>query len=282
LAFHHVQNGGFRSLLRFLINAPSRTSGGDAILGVAYGLASGVALLALMLTQSRAGIASTMAGLVLLTAILAYFGGAGQPRGRRQGFTAARVPTWVKLCRMALALAVIAAVGLLFAGQPLLWARIQASTDLRFCFLPSLIEMARDNWLTGTGFATFPDVFPAYRNPACGMRGVLIMAHNFYLEGWITLGLPFVAAAVATISGLSFYLVGGVRSRRQYRWMPAAGIAALVLQLAHNSVDFSMQNPGVAAVFAALMGATIVVSRGRTAEKSRLIGSSKKLNFQNA
>ena len=127
--------------------------------------------------------------------------------------------------------------------------------------------MTKENWVVGTGFGTFRDVFPAYRNPSCGMDGVLDLAHNFYLEGWISLGLPFVILAAIIVVALVYTMVMGIRERRQYRWAPAAGLAILILQIMHNSVDFSIQNPGVAAVFACLTGATVVIACGRGSRK---------------
>lgn len=249
LTVHSIRNAGFRDLIRFLIGAPSRTTKPDAIRTLAYGAATALALVCLMLTQSRAGIGSALAGLFLMAAILANSPGESRHPESRRGVVTRRASLWRNLTRSALALAAIVCIGLLFAGQAILRAGAQGASDLRFCFLPSLVDMTRDNGILGTGFGTFRDVFPAYRNPACGMDGVLLQAHNFYLEGWISLGLPFVAAALLVIASLLFLLTQGVRSRRRYRWVPAAGLAVLILQLMHNSVDFSIQNPGVAAVF---------------------------------
>jgi hypothetical protein len=263
LAFHSLQAGGVRGLIGFLINAPGPTTKPDAVRAMLYGAASALALICLMLTQSRAGIGSALCGLFLMAAILVIPGRSSGFAGGRHGHAAPRRMLPQVRARTVLLFAAIVSIGLLFAGQAILRAGAQGATDLRFCFLPSLIDMTRDNWIVGTGFGTFRDVFPAYRNPACGMDGILVRAHNFYLEGWITLGLPFVAASLLVIVSLFVILIRGVRNRRQYRWLPAAGLGVLVLQVTRNSVDFSIQNPGVAAVFSAIAAASIIVARGR-------------------
>jgi hypothetical protein len=266
LAFHHLQNGGLRSLVRFTIGASNETKGRDALAIFLYTAGAAIIFIASMLTKSRAGIASGMVGLSVMIAILAYHG-----RGHltaRYGFSARRTPLWKKLLRAASVVVVLFLIGAIFAGQVILRAGTLGTSDLRFCFFPTLLEMVKDYWLFGSGFATFRDVFPAYRNPVCGMEGALTRAHNFYLEGWITLGLPFLLFASVALVGLFYYLIKGIRERRQYRWIPAAGLGVLILQLMHNTVDFSLQNPGVAAVFSALMGGAVVVANGRPA-KSR-------------
>jgi hypothetical protein len=264
LAYHHLQDGGAAGLFRYLLKDATPLRQGDARRGIGYGAMFVLALICLMLTQSRAGIGAALFGLLLMAAILSILGNGSARRGG-----AGSGSLWSRLVRVFVALVAVIGIGLLFAGPAIFRAGAQGATDLRFCFFPSLMRMAGDNWLLGTGFGTFRDVFPAYRNPACGMDGVLVMAHNFYLEGVISLGLPFVVVAVFAVTALVWLLVGGVRDRRRFRWLPAAGLGALTLQLIHNSVDFSIQNPAIAAVFAAYTAAAVVIARARLPGRAR-------------
>jgi O-antigen ligase len=268
LAFHHIQNAGFRQLLRFLIGAPNATKPADARAGLLYAFGAGIVFVALMLTKSRAGVASGVLGVIIMSVILAYFGSQHTAKRVVGSFARKRTPTTTKVLRAALVVVAILVIGAAFSGQVIMRAQVQGSNDVRFCFMPGILQMVRDNWLTGTGFGSFAYVFPAYRDPSCGLEGVLTRAHDFYLEGWITLGLPFVILCSAVILGLFYYFIKGVRERRQYRWIPAAGLGVLVIQILHNSIDFSIQIPAVAAVFAALMGAGVVASSGRPARSS--------------
>jgi len=268
LAFHAIQNGGAPDFLRFLIGAPTATRPADARAGIAYIICSAILFVALMLTKSRAGVASGMMGVLVLTIVLAYFG-SQQESGRSAGsFSRRRTPRSTKWLRVGLAIMAILAVGVLFSGQAIMRAQVQGSNDVRFCFMPGILEMVRDNWLTGTGFGSFRYAFPAYRDPTCGLDGVLTRAHNFYLEAWITLGLPFVLLASTVLVGLFYNFIRGIRTRRQYRWISAAALGALLIQILHNAIDFSIQIPAVAVVFAALMGAGVISATSRVARSS--------------
>jgi len=263
LAVHSLQNAGWRSFVEFLINGFSKTKRSDALAFIVFASASAAAFVALMLTQSRAGIASSLIALTLMLAITVYSGRPSHLHGTRYGFSPRRDSFKTRVGRVGLAFGLTALLGFLFAGLAIFRASKQGTSDLRFCFFPRLVDIAKDNWLVGTGFGTFRDVYPAYRNPACGMDGVLFLAHNFYLEGWISLGIVFVAICVIVIAALFSFLLIGIRNRRQFRWVSSASLAVLVLQVLHNSVDFSIQNPGVASVFAALTGSAVVIARGR-------------------
>lgn len=259
LAYHYVQAAGFRSFVAWLLKAPSRTRTKDAFLAIALLIAAGFEFAALILTQSRGGAASTFVSILLLVIILGLSEGVtGRSRTSQQASTG-------RLVRLLYLLAVVGGLlmlVLLFTGVLMFRTLTLGGDDLRFCFFPSLLVMAQHFWPTGAGLGTFADVYPAFRNPACGMDGVLLLAHNFYLEGVITVGLPFVVMLLAVVGTLLVILVKGVRIRRRLRWIPASGLAVLLLQLVHNTVDFSIQNPGVAAVFAAFMGAVVAVSFG--------------------
>lgn len=265
LAFHSIQNAGLRQLLRFLIGAPSLTKPADARRGIFYAAGAALLLVALMLTKSRAGVAAGIFGVIILSVILAYYGSQHSSKRVAAGFARRRTPTSTKMLRVGIVLVAILVIGAAFSSQVVMRAQVQGSNDMRFCFMPGILQMVRDNWLTGTGFGSFRYVFPAYRDPSCGLEGVLTRAHDFYLEGWITLGLPFVILTSVVVVTLFFYLIHGIRSRRQYRWIPAAGLGVLLIQILHNSIDFSIQVPAVAAIFAALMGASVVTAAGRTA-----------------
>jgi O-antigen ligase len=135
--------------------------------------------------------------------------------------------------------------------------------DHRWCVYGSVIDAIRDNPWLGTGFGTFEQVLPAYRDPKCGISGVWDRAHNVFLEGYLGLGLPF---AVVVLFGLlyllSIFLIG-YRTRQRFRIVPLAGMGILLLIVLHSMVDFSIQIPGVAAYIAAVIGAAVCISLAR-------------------
>jgi hypothetical protein len=212
---------------------------------------------ALMLTQSRAGIAAALAGLVVTTAILIF---AENPDPLRRYTRRRSRSFWGPITRLVLALVLVAALGTIFAGRALLRAQIHAGEDARFCMLPRMLELLQDNWLLGTGLGTFYQAFASYRDPACGIYGIWDMAHNFYLEGWITLGLPFVIACVVSLTWLVVTFVIGVARRRRQRWVAVAGLSALLVTAIHSAIDFSLQIPGFSVTFAAIMASCATIA----------------------
>ena len=110
-------------------------------------------------------------------------------------------------------------------------------------------------------------VFPVYRDSDCaGIFGVWERAHNLFLEGFLGLGLPFVAALTIGYLILVGVFIRGIRIRRQFRFIPIMGLAVLILASLHSIVDFSLQIPGVGVYFAAVMAAATTVSLGRGRE----------------
>jgi O-antigen ligase len=132
--------------------------------------------------------------------------------------------------------------------------------------LPGIIELAKGEPLLGYGFASFRYAFPPYRDPKCGVIFVWERAHNFFLEGMIDLGAMFIVVVVVAISALLIALMIGVRDRRRMRSYSALGLASMVLVGLHALVDFSLQIPGMAAYFAAIMATTTTISLGRSTE----------------
>jgi hypothetical protein len=273
LCFSHVQNAGLTSLWRRILGNRSSTRTNDLMMGLIYVVCGVLAMLALIMTKSRAGTAASFIGLIVIGIVLAYYGGNRATSTR--GFSRTVTPTWVKLLRAGLAMTVLVVGGLLLSGQALFRAEAQGAEDWRFCIMPGLLRLTSDNWATGTGMGTFKLVFPAYRDAACGFGGIWERAHNFYLDGWIALGALFGVAAVFVILALFTIFIRGLRARKQYRWIPAMGVAIVLIQMLHNIVDFSIQIPAVAAIFAALLGAAVSVSRvgGAPQRRKRTSGS---------
>ncbi len=210
-----------------------------------------LATLALFLTKSRAGIASTAGATLLLVILLPAGVGEGRVRRRRRSFVIRR-----RLTALAGGLLCLLMVLWLFGGQALYRVTRDGVDDPRFCVLPGMWRAAQEVWPFGSGAGTFDLVFPAYRDPACGIYWVWDRAHNFYLEGLVTMGVAFVAAALAVYVGLAALLLRGLRRRKRERFAPAMGLAVILLLTLHDSVDFSLQIPGIALWSAAILGAT--------------------------
>jgi O-antigen ligase len=208
-------------------------------------------LLAEFLTHSRGGLLATFPPLILLAA---WFGYSLLPAGASRAM------------RVGLAVGTVALFGLLFSvfgARSLLRLEQGGAEDNRWCIYQSTLAAIRDNPWLGTGFGTFDQVFPVYRNPECGIFGLWDRAHNSFLEGYLGMGLPFAIALVFVLGYLISVFMTGYRARRRYRIIPLVGLATLLLILLHSAVDFSLQIPGVSAYVAAALGAAVAISLAR-------------------
>lgn len=221
-----------------------------------------VTVTALLLTKSRAGIASTLAAFLFLTPFLAVeLNKARNPGGLRRPAHGMRRA----LAAIGAMLAVLL-FGYLLAGRALMRAEAAGTEDARFCIYPSLLSAIESNWLTGTGFGTFLHAFPAYRPTDCSLWGIWDRAHDVYLEGMLGMGIIFLPAIGYAIYQLSAALFAGLRQRRSARVYPAMGIAALILVALHSILDFSLQIPGFSLFFAASLAPILSISLGRNSK----------------
>lgn len=252
-----IHSGRFRES-----EGPGRDGGGVGRLAtVIYGGLALSAFLALMLTQSRAGIAATaVVALFYLPLISTHwfrrmgFGGGGE-RSLSQ-----------RLVHLAPPIAVAVLVLLLVAfsaGRVMFRANVRGLDDNRFCFWPDVLTMIGDHWLMGTGFGTFRTAFSAYRDPSCGIDGIFDRAHNSYLEGFATLGIVFPVTLAVFISLILWSFRHGYRERKRLRLIAALGLAGTLLVALHAMVDFSLQIPGFAVAYAAFLAATVSICHGR-------------------
>ena len=194
---------------------------------------------ALLLTESRAGIASSGLALAVFFVLLAA----------RRG---APVRT-VAVTAGALA---IAGAGLLAIGgegvERRLWSA-ESDWRMRAAIAERTREAIRDAPVLGTGLGTFASVYRLHRPARVEPR--VERAHNDYLEMALELGVPAAASFVVALGAVALACAVGTFVRRRHAGLSAAGFAACVLVGAHASVDFSLQIPAVAATFALVLGA---------------------------
>ncbi|SFB51014.1 O-antigen ligase like membrane protein [Rhizobium sp. NFR07] len=223
-------------------------------------------VVALLLTKSRAGIGASFIAVILLI-VLASWG----PRMRLPGRSQSRGPSAGRGASLIGGLIIIL-VFLAFGGRVLWRAQVQGGDDGRFCIIPGIWALVRDNFPLGSGLSSFIEVFPAYRDYRCGITGVWDMAHNFYLEGLVTLGIAFVVLALLAVTSLVLIFVTGLRTRLSFRFGPEIGMATLVLIAIHSAFDFSLQISGLAIFYAALLAPLTTLSLnepGRRMERRR-------------
>ena len=179
--------------------------------------------MALFLTQSRGAVGASFIACVFAVSLLSTRRlTADKPR---EEFI-----RWRRYAAILAGLLVVVGLFALFAGRSVYRMQEQGSDDSRWCAFSSTIAAIKDNWVFGAGLGAFQDVFPVYRDADCaGIFGVWERAHNFFLEGWLGLGLPFLAALAVGYLVLIATFVRGVKVRHNFRFIPVTGLAALVL-----------------------------------------------------
>ena len=195
---------------------------------------------ALLLTGSRGGMAAFTLGLFVLSA-----GFILSPGSR---------PT-VGIIITALCALFVAGV-MALSGELVLARFASATNDAvgRTVFYRAVFDaILADPWI-GAGYGTFEVSFPMVRDATITTPLLLDKAHNSYLEFAYEAGVPAFALMMGLLGGLVALCVHGIWKRREHRLYPCIGTAAAALVASHALIDFSIQIPAVAVLFAALLG----------------------------
>jgi O-antigen ligase len=227
---------GFRStILWFATDQASRA--------ILTGFAILVMCLSLVLTMSRSGMMSLAFAMVIGGIVMARH----QPRTSRRGFALGYV--------LFVTLSVAA-----WVGFDQIVARFGDESTLtgghRLEIWRGTVRIARDFWLTGTGFNTYGVSTTHYQFAPPGRH--LREAHSDYLqlasEGGMLLGIPIVFAIIAF----------SVEVRRRLRddvgsiwWIRIGAITGLMAVGVQSLGEFSLQMPANAAMFAVVAGLAI-------------------------
>ena len=118
----------------------------------------------------------------------------------------------------------------------------------------STIAAIADRPLFGYGLASFDDIILGYLTAEATQRGVIDFAHNTYLENILELGVPGAILFFGALALVLLKLWQGAGRRRRLHALPATGFATGALVAVHALLDFSMQMPAAAALFAFILG----------------------------
>jgi O-antigen ligase len=226
----------------------------DSLLGHAKWLVLGLIVCggSLLMSHSRAGLVSALAAVtVLMLLVLAA--------------PAARAPWRFWFAGFGgLGLAAIA----LLTGATTFDRLDELSKDMemRPKIAAAVMRAIGDNWLTGTGYGSFADIFPLYQ--PLNVVGYVDLAHNDYLENALELGVPAAILLVLAVGYLAGRCLVGVFRRRRDAIYPIAGVAATVMVGVHAAFDFSLQIPAVTVTYAVMLSLGVAQSVGTRDPKS--------------
>ena len=179
--------------------------------------------LALVATQSRLGILSTLIGAAVVSVLVA-----GSRRSAAISLTA---------------IISLGAAGFVFGPVRARLAELPNALEARLALYRQVMELIAQNWASGVGIDAFELAFPAVHRPPVTAGFVWDNAHSGYLTLWAEAGLlvgslPLLAAVFA-ITGLSGRLAKLARGPE--RALPAAALAALIQSGLHSGFDFAVE-----------------------------------------
>lgn len=213
-------------------------------------------LTALLLSDSRAGLLSSLAGLaVLVLALLIAY--------RRQlvgGLLAAALVAGS-------AYVVIDVSG---RGTAARFAAMPAEAQIRVRLYETATAAVADRPVLGTGLGSFGGVYYQLRGSDVPVWATHAdRAHNGYLELAVEGGLLALAGMLLLFGFLFSLCAYGLLLRQRDRVFPALGLAATVLVALHALVDFSVAIPAIGITFMALLGVACAQSWSSDARHSR-------------
>lgn len=118
-------------------------------------------------------------------------------------------------------------------------------------YAASIRLLASRPWL-GIGLGNFATVFPSIRPEALSVVNIWDRVHNTPLELALELGLP--AFCLVAVVWLLLLTRLGLAAYRGGEIVPVAALMAVLLGTLHSLVDFPLQTPGYAVMFAAMAG----------------------------
>lgn len=207
----------------------------------------------LLMSASRAGVAASVAGALVLALLLMR----GQWRERPD------------LVRWFVAALVIALVFGVIAGGALLTKAVRAGdSSVRVAiWLTSLDAIGLSPWL-GWGLGSFADIFTILQPASITQPNNL--AHSTPLETIVELGvLGAIPAFAVILLPWGICLRGAFRREYRHRILPAAAFAIVAVPILHSMVDFSLQIPAVGYATSALLGMGWAQAFGRAASTQR-------------
>lgn len=193
-----------------------------------------VGLAALALTQSRGGATAGVAGVIVLVWAL-------HRANARASLVALSVPI------------VLFGFVALFMTSGVVDRFENVASGARPEVFGQIVVGILDRPLVGHGAGAFPDAFRPYK-PLSQAAWDWDKAHDSYLENAFEFGLPAAALFYLSLVLIGWRLLVGVRTRKRHQETPAFALACFVAAAVHALVDFSLQIPAVAALFAAILG----------------------------
>jgi O-antigen ligase len=200
-----------------------------------------------LLSNSRAGLLSTLGGIFMLLGLSLQRTQLSRARKLLLGLTAIGVLS-----------AIIIASSTQSVGR---MSDTDVAEEGRLPVYAILVQAITDAPLTGFGLGNFASAFPLYRDHT--VFGYYDRAHNDYLELIFELGVPAAMLFYTSILWVIILCWRGIKRRQRQKIYPTLAVATSVLVGAHALLDFSLQMPSISCFYAMILG----LGYGQSAQK---------------
>ncbi|MGH1352221.1 MAG: O-antigen ligase family protein [Methyloligellaceae bacterium] len=209
----------------------------------------------LLLSRSRAGFLCAFAGMFTLMVLRCaswsrYF------KSDRSETPSSFINFSVGFCVM-----IIACSGLYYlfqkSGGSRLLSRLSSENAIdyeRVGVFGKAIQAIGDAPWFGSGFGTFADIFPLYRDSILSAYGRWNQAHNTYLENLMELGVPVAVLLFLTVGWCVYRCLQGALLRKKSQSFSQTGFSVSVIVLLHSLIDFPLQISGITITYVTLLG----------------------------
>lgn len=204
----------------------------------------------LLVTGSRAGLVMG-AAMIAVAAILVA--SAWRERAKRHRATAPSKTIFVIAAAAAALLAAVVAASI-WLSRSLALERLTGKSvelDVRVKVLPTLLDIARDQFPFGSGFGSFEFIYRQFEPTELMMHSYLNHAHNDWLQFVLEGGLP---AAMILVAFLVWAAQATFRQWRSggNRLAPETAVGVLILLAVglFSFVDYPLRTPSFMAIFA--------------------------------
>lgn len=208
--------------------------------GLAYYLAGlGIIYSAVLLTGSRAGIATAVAAPFIVWAI-----------STRE--KANRNLVWPVLGFAFVTAFAVGANALLERAKG-----ASGSAQSRLLLNADSVSAIEARPLLGHGAGAYQFTEPLFHSDAVTMNLIWNRAHNSYLEAAVDLGVPFTLLWLVGFAVVCFMVWRSMRAAKEFKPASAVFLALVITEGLHAWVDFSMQIQAIAIYAACIMGLAI-------------------------
>jgi O-antigen ligase len=199
--------------------------------------AASILFASILMSQSRAGMASVMVGVSTFLGLIAL------TRKRRRSVFAGGA---------AILVFAAAIFGIGGGGTVDRMSALPDAATVRYTIFEQTIKGIKDAPYVGTGSGSYSQIFPMYQNEALSFP--ITHAHNTYLENALELGIPATAILMLALLWILVICFSALRHHGRRANIPCMGIAITTLVGGHSLVDYTMTVPAIAVTYAALLG----------------------------